>query len=115
MSMGTLASSLMGEGHYAEAEKLQRDALEIQRRIFGPEHPDTAEGVYNLAVIEEHAGKRDEALQLLHEAIEHGLPSDEALAMEDDPDLKSLHGDPRFAAIVAEVKNRTAANAEKPH
>jgi hypothetical protein len=65
--------------------------------------------VYNLAVIEEHEGKRDEALKLLHEANEHGLPPEEGLDMETDPDLKSFHSDPRFAALVAEAKRRTSA------
>jgi hypothetical protein len=29
--------------------------------------------------------------------------------MEGDDDLKSLHGDPRFAALVARAKERAAA------
>jgi hypothetical protein len=32
-----------------------------------------------------------------------------AIGIESDPDLKSLHDDPRFAAIVAEGKQRAAA------
>jgi hypothetical protein len=31
--------------------------------------------------------------------------------MEKDPDLKSLHGDPRFSALVAHAKER--ADAQK--
>jgi len=107
MSMENLAYSLMGEGHLSDAEKLQRNTIEIQRRVLGPEHPDTGDAMYTLAVIEEHEGKRDEALKTLRDAIEHGLPPEEGLDMETDPDLKSLHGDPRFAALVAQTKKRT--------
>ncbi|HTR22468.1 MAG TPA: serine/threonine-protein kinase [Terriglobales bacterium] len=113
MSMENLAYTLMGEGRGADAEKLQRETIDIQRRVLGPNHPDTGDAIYNLAVIEEHEGKRDEALKLLREAIEHGLPPEEALDMETDPDLKSLHSDPRFAALVADVKARSAAVAQK--
>jgi hypothetical protein len=67
----------------------------------------------HLAVIEEHEGKRDEALKLLREAIEHGLPPEEALDIETDPDLKTLHNDPRFAALVADVKKRATTVARK--
>lgn len=108
LSMGNLASSLMGEGHYADAEKLQQETLDMQRRRLGPEHPDTAVSVYNLAVIKEHAGKQDEALKLLREAMEHGLPIDDSLAMETDPDLRLLHGNPGFAQLVVEAKERAA-------
>ncbi len=31
------------------------------------------------------------------------------LWLDKDPDLKSLHGDPRFAALVAHAKERAAA------
>jgi len=114
MSMENLAYSLMGEGHNADAEKLQRETIDIQRRILGPDHPDTGDAVYTLAVIEEHEGKRDEALKTLRDAIEHGLPPEEGLDMQTDPDLKSLHGDPRFAALVAETKKRATPAQKSP-
>jgi eukaryotic-like serine/threonine-protein kinase len=112
MSMSNLADSLRGEGRYVEAEKLGRETLEIQRRLLGRDHPDTADSNYNLAVTEEREGKHDEALRLLREAVEHGLPLDESLAIETDPDFKSLHDDPRFVALVAETKKR-AITAQK--
>ena len=113
MSMENLAYTLMGEGHGADAEKLQRETIDIQRRVVGPDHPDTGDAIYNLAVIEEHEGKRNEALRLLREALEHGLPPEEALDMGTDPDLKSLYRDSRFAALVADVKKRSATVAQK--
>ena len=113
MSMSNLSDVLNVEGRYAEAEKLQRETLEIQRRVLGPEHPDTATSTYNLSCMSAHKGNRDQALSLLREAVDHGLPPGADLAIEKDPDFKSLHGDPRFAALVAHAKERAAA-AQKP-
>jgi len=58
-------------------------------------------------------GKRDEALSLLREVIDHGLPPSLGLGIENDSDLQSLHGDPRFDAIVAHAKERAAAAEKK--
>ena len=44
-----LALALAGEGHYAEAEKLQRETLDIQRRVLGPEDTYTLLSMNNLA------------------------------------------------------------------
>lgn len=54
-----------------------------------------------------------EAMSRLQQALDHGLPKARALAMENNPDLKSLHGDPRFVAMVARVKERAVAAAPK--
>ena len=109
---GILASTLLQEGRTADSERLQRETLEIRRRVLGPEHPDTAESVYNLAIVKEREGKRAEALQLLSEAIDHGLSPPDALGMEKDPELKSLHGDPGFDALVAHAKQVAAQKAK---
>jgi non-specific serine/threonine protein kinase/serine/threonine-protein kinase len=111
-SMTNLAEALRSEGDYAQAEKLLRQALEIQRRVLGPDHPETAHSTYSLACILAEEGKHDEALSTLRESVDHGLASWMALDIEKDPELKSLHGDPRFDALVAHAKERAAA-AEK--
>ncbi len=49
--------------------------------------------MYELAILEQHAGNNDEALTLLREAIDHGLSPDESLGIETDPDRKSLQSD----------------------
>jgi hypothetical protein len=54
-------------------------------------------------------GNRDEVLSLLREAVDHGLPPRFALGIGGDSDFRSLHGDPRFAALVAHAKERAAA------
>jgi hypothetical protein len=111
--MNSLAIVLDEEGRYAEAEKLDRETLDIRRRVLGPEHPDTATSTYNLACILAREGNRGEALSLLREAVDHGLPPAIDLVIEKDSDFQSLHGDSRFAALVSHAKERAAA-ARKP-
>jgi non-specific serine/threonine protein kinase/serine/threonine-protein kinase len=111
LAMVALATSLLHEGQYSEAKILLEDALAGQRRTLGPDHHDVAASLYELAVLEAHQGKDNEALSLIRESIDHGLPSDDKLRLEADPDLKSLHGDPRFTALVAEGKGRAAQNS----
>jgi tetratricopeptide (TPR) repeat protein len=109
VSMNNLADNLSKQRRFEDSSTLQRQTLEIQRRVLGPEHPDTAISVYNLGCLQALAGKPDEALGLLREAVDHGLPREPALGMGKDPDLKSLQGDPRFAALVAYAKDKVAA------
>jgi len=109
-SMAALALVLSREDRYAEAEKLARDSIDISRRVLGPENSSTAVHVYYLACIEARKGNRPEALSLLRQALDRGLPISWGLGMDTFPDLTSLHGDPRFIAMVAEVKQRAAAS-----
>jgi tetratricopeptide (TPR) repeat protein len=112
--MGNLAVAIGREGRFAEAEKLERETLKSQRRILGPESWDAALSKYRLGCILLFKGNRDQALSLIRESVDHGLPSSEVLEyIERNPDLASLHGDPRFAAIEADAKERAAA-AQKP-
>jgi eukaryotic-like serine/threonine-protein kinase len=107
-SMDNLAYVLYHEDRYAEAEKLASQAADIRRRVLGPDHPETALSTYTLACIALRRGQRDKALSMLRQSVDHGLAPNTALAMEKDPDLQSLHGDPRFAAIVEDAKQRAA-------
>jgi len=107
--LSSLAGSLQQQGRFAEAEQLERENYEIRRRVLGPEHPDTAISKYNLACMAARQGKRDEALRLLRDAADHGLPAGNMRGMEKDPDLKSLHGDPRFEALLAHVQELAVA------
>jgi hypothetical protein len=94
---------------YKEAEELFLEIREIQRRVLGPAHASTALSIYNLACMAALQGHRDKAIALLVEAVGHGLQPSSALGMEEDDDLKSLRGDPRFAALVARAKKQAAA------
>jgi hypothetical protein len=58
-------------------------------------NPETAISRYNLAGVAAHRGRRDEALGLLKEAVDHGLPPNARPGMEKDPDLKLLQEDSR--------------------
>src|SRR6266853_2086760 len=108
-TMRDLSVDLSRERRYAEAEKLIRDTINLSRRILGPENQFTASTVYCLGGIEARKGNRPNALSLLRQALDTGLNPSDALEMEKDPDLTSLHNDPRFIAMVAEVKQRAAA------
>jgi non-specific serine/threonine protein kinase/serine/threonine-protein kinase len=109
ISMTNLAETLEKAGDYVQAEKVLKPALDIQRRILGPDHPNTALSTYSLGCIEAHLGKRAEAFSLLHESLNHGLPSKVSQDIATDSDLEPLHGDPRFAALVAQAKAPAAA------
>jgi hypothetical protein len=76
--------------------------------FWGPRAP-AADTTYNLACLAVRRGRRDEAFSLLREAMQHGLSPAQALGIEADPDLKALHEDTRFAAIIAQAKQRAAA------
>jgi non-specific serine/threonine protein kinase/serine/threonine-protein kinase len=108
MSMHNLGDILFEEGRYTEAEKMMRETLNISRRVLGPENPDTAASIYSLGSIALGMGKREEAVADLQQAIDHGLPPNMDLGIETDPDLKSLHGDARFNALVLHAKQRAA-------
>lgn len=107
-SMNNLAAVLSHEGHYDEAEKLGRETLEIRQRVLGPDNPETAISRYSLGVFAARRGQRDKAFSLLHDAVDHGLAGNALRNIENDPDLKSLHGDPRFDALVAQAKAHAA-------
>ena len=48
--MTDLAETLQKEGHYTEAEKLQREILDHVRTIFGTDSPQTLEALQELAI-----------------------------------------------------------------
>jgi serine/threonine protein kinase len=107
-NMGNLVNTLAGERRYAEAEALEEETIAITRKLYGAESPDVAVNVYNMACLKAEQGKKDEALAELRRSVEHGLPPRMDLTIADDEDLKSLHGDPRFDAILAEARAKVA-------
>ena len=113
LTMDNLNNTIAEQGRYAEAEKLCRETLNIRSRILGPEHPDTATSKYELACLLARQGRRDEALSTLRDAVDHGLPSGTDLDIDREEDFKSLHGDPRYRALVAHAKEH--ATAQAPH
>ncbi len=112
-AMSNLSDSLTKLGNWVEADKLLRQALSIQRRVLAPDHPDTALSTYNLACVLAHQGKEAEALSMLRDSVDHGLALWVMREMDKDPDLISLHGDPRFDALVAYANDRASSAFKK--
>ncbi|MFY9824086.1 MAG: tetratricopeptide repeat protein [Thermoanaerobaculia bacterium] len=68
--MNNLAQLLYAKSLLAEAEPLMRRALEIQEKIFGPEHPMVATYLNNLAVLLQATSRLSEAELLMRRALE---------------------------------------------
>ncbi|MGA8631621.1 MAG: serine/threonine-protein kinase [Terracidiphilus sp.] len=104
-SMELEALTLNGEGRYAESEKMFDEVIDIAGKTNQPATVD--EAWYNRATAEAARGRRDEAFADLDRAVKNGLVSPGYV--EADTELQSLHGDPRFAAAVAEARAATQA------
>jgi serine/threonine protein kinase len=104
-SMEMEAVGLSREGRYSDSEKIFRDVIETAEKTNQP--GTVAEAWYNFACTEAARGRPDEAFADLNHAIENGLISPGELS--DDPELKSLHGDPRFDAVVAKARATESA------
>jgi tetratricopeptide (TPR) repeat protein len=80
------------EKRYDEAEALLQEGLAL--------HPGNPSLLYDLACLAALQGRRDEAFDLLREALE-AQPKYVKHASK-DPDLESLRDDPRFSELVGE-------------
>jgi hypothetical protein len=80
------------------------EALSIQKRVLGEDHPDVAILLYNLATLEALRGNQTKGLAWLRESIEAGFSWADYLCR--DSDLEALHG-PEFDAL-AESARRNA-------
>jgi non-specific serine/threonine protein kinase/serine/threonine-protein kinase len=103
--MASLAIELSSEGRVEEARKLFSARLEIAGRKPGQEELTNA--WYDQACGAAQAGHREEAFDDLRHALSNGYWDAEQMRV--DSDLKSLHGDTRFEALVAEAQKRAAA------
>jgi tetratricopeptide (TPR) repeat protein len=103
VTTGNLANVYMMQERYDEAETLLARNMETQRHLLGERHPDTLRSTFNLACLAALQGQRDRALRFLRLCLDRGLAHK---VIFDNPVLQSLHGDPEFEAIVAEVRRR---------
>jgi serine/threonine protein kinase/Tfp pilus assembly protein PilF len=95
------------EGRYDDAAKLFREAIQAASKTNQPGVIDNA--WYYFGTMAASVGRRDQALEYLGNAIDHGFRN--ADQMQSDDDLKSLKGDPRFEALVAKARQPAAAKA----
>ncbi len=95
------------ENQYAKAETFFQQALQAARHSSDK---SLLENVwYNYACAAAVAGHRDQAIEYLQKAADLG--DNDLASMANDEDLKSLRRDPRFAALIAQAKARTAGPA----
>ena len=107
-AMSTLGDTLLAEGRVAEAETTLQETLDIKRRVYGPQHPETGSTALHLASVLAREGRRDEAFSVLQKGVETVYPKS-IMQIENDSDLASLHGDPRWNAVTEIAKQRVAA------
>jgi serine/threonine protein kinase len=81
-----LAEQLTSEDKLPEAETLQRDALRLRTKVFGPDDPTVAASLSDLAITARHEGKLQEAETLVRQALAIDLKShrDEYVAMDEN-------------------------------
>jgi non-specific serine/threonine protein kinase/serine/threonine-protein kinase len=103
-----LAEACRGEGRYDESERLLKRTLEIQRRAPASDQTEVGLSLYGLGCTAAGKGEKERALGYLREALDSDLRPDVARKMEKDPELELLHGDARFASLVAEAKKIAA-------
>jgi serine/threonine protein kinase len=115
-NIGTINAMLnLGEfqrnaGHEDEALRTFQDLLERESRFYGPDQGETASTKYDLASVLLRKGHKDEALSLLEDAVNH-LPPRIVQGVDSDPLFVSLHGDPRFVALTAQIKKKAVSHA----
>jgi serine/threonine protein kinase len=108
-SIDTLGNVLKKDKRYPEAEKTYQQVFDGRNHVLGAANPDTASSAYGLACVLALEGKRGEAFASLHFAVNHGLAADMREGLKSDADLKSLHGDPRFAALLGAARQSAEA------
>ena len=87
---------LYGEGKYAEAEPLAKRSLELSLKKNGPDHPDTATSLNNLAVLYGSQGKYDLAEPLYERALaisEEALGPDHPSTIQTDNNLAGMQAE----------------------
>lgn len=112
MAVSNLADIYSERGDYARAEQLFAQTRTTQVRVLGPDNPSTAQTTESLACLKLREGKPDDALRLLREAVDHGLPGWAINRLAANPDLKALQGDPRFTALLVYAKNRASSSSK---
>jgi eukaryotic-like serine/threonine-protein kinase len=99
-TLQVLGTAMALDHRYAEASKLFRDVIDQAGQSAG--QGNLWEAWYAFACVALAAGQSDDALLYLREAISRGYTNAESLAA--DGDLKSLHPNPKFQQLLAELR-----------
>jgi non-specific serine/threonine protein kinase/serine/threonine-protein kinase len=101
LSMGNLATTLAYEKRTDESLAMFEKLMESSSKAEGSARID-ANYAYagGLTIL----GHRDEALHHLEEAVKLGFRN--ATLLRTDDELQSLHGDPRFQALLAQIEQK---------
>jgi eukaryotic-like serine/threonine-protein kinase len=102
-----LALVLAHEGRWGEAEPLFRQS--VQRSVKLNQESFVGDAWYDFACGAAVAGHREEAIQYLRKAVEISSP-DANEEIDTDDDLKSIRDDPRYQALVREVRAKVGPN-----
>jgi tetratricopeptide (TPR) repeat protein len=105
-SLAALAYHEYALGNLQRAYELNERSTEIMVRAIGPRTRRMGTYYYNLACIDALRGNRQAALTSLRLALDTGWSW---YGLATDSDLDSLHGDPEFDEILAEVNRRVEA------
>ena len=98
---------------YEKAESLFNQSLEIRKRIFGLEHPDTASTLNNIGLLYESLGKYEDAEPLLKQSLDakkemkvlkKSLPSFDTLSRQKPGPTTSPEQVTKFKNMTREAK-----------
>jgi tetratricopeptide (TPR) repeat protein len=107
---------LDGRARFSDAEPLHQRALAIRERALGPDHPDVAESVNNLAVLYYHQGKYAEAVLLSQRALaitEKALGPEHLIVATHLNNLASLYDKQGKYAVALPLLQRALAIRER--
>ena len=104
-------------GDYASAERLLREAAELQEASLGPLHPELANTLNNLGVVYEVTGKPDQAERCFRRASEIAtavLPADHTFVATSRQNLEDFLTSRARAAVPLVLPPATATVAVQP-
>jgi CHAT domain-containing protein/tetratricopeptide (TPR) repeat protein len=117
-TLTNLAHLYLLQADYARAEPLVRRSLELRKNVYGPDHPEVAQNLGNLALIRAAAGQWDEAARLADANLRilrrHLSRTFSVLTDREQAGyLQSLTGEFHTALSAAQVARGEAAFAER--
>jgi tetratricopeptide (TPR) repeat protein len=93
-------------GDRSKADSYLKRSIAILEKVHGPESPNV---LFDRACYAVLMGDHDQGLHLLERALDRGFS---ALRASVSPNLKTLHGDPRFERIMEEAREREERDAK---